>query len=119
MKRNVLVAAVVLVHWSSCSSTHKKTHELTPGQKAIEAEIQKHADEFRVCHNRGENQNATGLIRVVFDVHQSGRVMGTGIQEATLKDSVVQDCVLGVIENIRFPEQKTKSVQITYPLIFN
>ena len=118
MKRFILCAFVVFAGLSGCSSTPKKSRELTPGQKTIEAKIQEHADEFRVCHNRGKDQNATGEIRVVFDVNQAGRVTGTGIQKATLTDSTVQDCVLGVIENIRFPEQKTRSTQITYPLIF-
>lgn len=118
MKRIVLAAIIVLAHLSGCSSAPKKQRELTPGQKAIETTIQEHADEFRVCHNKGKDQNATGEIRVIFDVNQAGRVTGTGIQKATLLDSTVQDCVLGVIENIHFPEQKTRSVQITYPLVF-
>lgn len=73
---------------------------------AIDAALEAHRDEFRLCYDREINQfnpGLSGTIVTSFVIGPSGRAPQAGVIQTTLNVSKVERCVLDVIRRIEFP----------------
>lgn len=90
---------------------------------AVEAAIQAHRDEFRLCYEReinAETPKLAGRVSTSFVIGASGRVTQTGVESTTLKNPNAERCILNVIKRIDFPTPRGGGVvQVSYPFKFN
>ncbi len=90
---------------------------------AIEQAIQAHANEFRYCYERELNAGNPGLsgkIFTTFVIGPSGLANQTAIKSSTVKNAMVEKCVLQVIRRItEFPKPAGgASVTVTFPFTY-
>lgn len=90
---------------------------------AIEAAIQAHRDEFRLCYEReinAENPSLAGRVGTSFVIGSSGKVAQAGVESSSLKNANAERCILSVIKRIQFPIPRGGGiVQVSYPFKFS
>jgi TonB family protein len=90
---------------------------------AVEAAIQAHKDEFRLCYEReinAETPNIAGQIVSSFVIGPSGRVTRAGVDSSSIKNGNVERCVTNVIKRIEFPIPRGGGVvEVRFPFKFN
>lgn len=90
---------------------------------AVEAAINAHKDEFRLCYEReinAQTPNLAGRVGTSFVIGSSGKVTQAGIASTTLKHAGVEGCVIKVIKRIQFPIPRGAGVvQVTFPFKFS
>ena len=75
-------------------------------EDAVNAAIERHRDEFRLCYEReinAANPNLAGSVATNFVIGSSGRVTQAGLDSTTLKNVNTERCVVNVIKRIDFP----------------
>jgi hypothetical protein len=90
---------------------------------AIEQAIRRHSNEFRYCYERelnAGNPKLSGKIFTTFVIGPSGLANQTAIKSSTVKNAMVEKCVLQVIRRItEFPKPAGgASVTVTYPFTY-
>jgi outer membrane biosynthesis protein TonB len=90
---------------------------------AIEQAIRSHANEFRYCYERelnAGNPRLSGKIFTTFVIGPSGLANQTAIKSSTVKNAMVEKCVLQVIRRItEFPKPAGgASVTVTFPFTY-
>lgn len=66
------------------------------------------------------NRNLAGKLTVTFVVGPDGRVKSSFIKKSTITDSIMEECILNVVNRWEFPKPKGgKEVTVNYPFSFN
>lgn len=65
-----------------------------------------------------DTPGAKGQIVVQFEISKRGKVKEVRIADSTLKDEVLQKCVMSVIERIPFRPYKGTEISLSYPINF-
>lgn len=88
----------------------------------IDQIIQKHRNQLRYCYEKEANAgkpDLRGRILTKFVISASGRVSSAGVENSTMGNSAVENCVVGVIQRIIFPEPLGGGiVEVSYPFTF-
>jgi pSer/pThr/pTyr-binding forkhead associated (FHA) protein len=92
-------------------------------REAIEEEILKRRDEFVSCYQSefgSGGKVGSGVVSVAFTIGKNGWLMGpAAIKASSLKNPIVERCILAVFKRIQFPEPDGgQSVSVTYPISF-
>jgi len=111
----------------ACAEEPIPTQEAAGAQEApalertqIDDTVRRHLNQVRYCYQRSlvRDPSIAGEIVVKFVVEADGSVSSATAEEATLPDEVV-DCILGVFDQMVFPEPTNGGIVIsTYPFVF-
>ncbi len=80
--------------------------------------VRAHINEVRACYNQGltRNPNMQGRVAVNFMITGTGKVGSAVVQEETIKDSEVANCIAKAVKRWTFPKpQGGGNVIVTYP----
>ncbi|MBN1946630.1 MAG: AgmX/PglI C-terminal domain-containing protein [Bradymonadales bacterium] len=83
--------------------------------------IRQHRREIRACYQRElqSNPDLQGRVVVHFTIGPTGAVVGARIDDTTLNNSNVEECVVRRILRFQFPEPSTPGlVHVNYPFFF-
>ena len=87
----------------------------------IKSVVQKHIGAIRYCYERQltANPNLYGKIKVEFVISPQGRVVTQNVKSTTMKNKMVEGCILRKIKRWNFPLPKGGSeVAVSYPFYF-
>jgi len=90
-------------------------------KEEIQTVVRKHRDELRACYEQevAKVKGLRGKIDVNWVIAADGSVFSAGINESTIKNENVENCVLNAIKDWRFPAPKRGMVRVsTYPFVF-
>jgi TonB family protein len=80
--------------------------------------VRAHINEVRSCYNQGlvRNPNLQGRVAVNFVITTTGKVGSAVVQESSLKDKAVGNCIAKAVKRWKFPRpQGGGNVIVTYP----
>jgi hypothetical protein len=83
--------------------------------------IHSHMNEIRFCYEAGILRDPTlaGKLLVDFKINREGRVPSARVSEASLKDDIVTQCLIGKLRAWKFPEPRGGTqVAVSYPFLF-
>jgi TonB family protein len=83
--------------------------------------IGSHLAEVRSCYEQGllVSSDLTGRVSVEFVIGPNGRVLNAGLQESTLQNPPVEDCILRAVRTWNFPSPDGGGiVAVGYPFNF-
>jgi TonB family protein len=78
-------------------------------------------NQAKYCYEKEltRNPNLSGKITTQFTIGPSGAVVDTRLSESTMNDKAVEDCLVRVIQRLRFPPcVGGGTAEVTYPWIF-
>lgn len=90
-------------------------------KSVIDEYIRRRRNELRACYERQLNSapNLAGRIATRFVISGSGRVTQAGVTSSSMGNASVENCVLGVLKHIVFPEPLGGGVvEVDYPFSF-
>ncbi len=82
--------------------------------------VRNHLNEVRYCYNQGlvRNPNLKGRVKVQFTIGPTGKVPVAVVQESTLKDRNVAQCVAKAVKRWKFPKPRGGgNVVVSYPFV--
>lgn len=76
---------------------------------------------FKTCYQReyAKNPDLAGKVTLRFMINKEGKVEGAEVKDSTLKNVLVERCMLKQIYGISFPKPGDKPVIISYPFVFS
>ncbi len=80
--------------------------------------VRAHINEVRSCYNAGltKNPNLQGRVAINFVITGTGKVGSAVVQESTLKDKSVGNCIAKAVKRWKFPKPRGGgNVIVTYP----
>jgi TonB family protein len=80
--------------------------------------VRAHINEVRSCYNQGltKNPNLQGRVAVNFVITTTGKVGSSVVQETSLKDRSVANCIAKAVKRWKFPKPRGGgNVIVTYP----
>lgn len=80
--------------------------------------VRAHINEVRSCYNAGltKNPNLQGRVAINFVITGTGKVGSSVVQETTVKDSSVANCIAKAVKRWQFPKPRGGgNVIVTYP----
>src|SRR5690606_29009104 len=80
--------------------------------------VRAHINEVRGCYNQGlsKNPNLQGRVAVNFVITTTGTVGSSVVQETTLQDKSVANCIAKAVKRWKFPKPRGGgNVIVTYP----
>lgn len=83
--------------------------------------IRSHLGQIRYCYERqlSATPDLYGKVLIQFTITADGRVSGQGIQNSTMKNAMVEGCMLRRLAGWKFPSPEGgTSVRVTYPFLF-
>lgn len=83
--------------------------------------IRQHRSEYQYCYNKQlqVKRDLAGKIKVKFTISGSGQVIAAKVEETTMNDAAVENCLVGKIKRWRFPEPKGGGIVVVkYPFVF-
>ncbi len=109
------------------SAPVKVTLDLTVIEGGLDREViarvvRRHQNEIRYCYERElqRDPNLHGRIAVQWIIDGTGTVARATIQDSTMGNSNVENCIIVRVRRWRFPEPRGGGVvQVTYPWIFS
>jgi TonB family protein len=75
---------------------------------------------IKACYERAlkRNPNLSGKVVVRWTITAAGTVNGVDIDQDTLGDSEVTNCIKGLVARWRFPTPQGGSVEVSFPFVF-
>jgi hypothetical protein len=88
--------------------------------KDIQSFVRAHYRTFRVCYEEAlaRDAKAQGRVTTRFTIELSGEVRGGCIDEASLRDGELVECVLEGFRDLRFPPPRERTT-VEYPIMFS
>ncbi len=83
--------------------------------------IKRHLGQIRYCYERqlSSDKNLYGKVMVRFTIGASGAVGDPKIDNSTMRNAMVEGCILRRVANWKFPEPKGGTmVKVSYPFLF-
>lgn len=87
----------------------------------IDSYVRKSIGEIRQCYENelAKDKKLAGRVVINFVISASGNVSSAKVQRTTMGNAEVENCVAGVIKNIKFPAPKGGGIVIVnYPFVF-
>ena len=84
--------------------------------------VRAHINEIRYCYNQGlvRDPNLKGRVKVQFTIGPTGQVPVAVVQESSLKDNNVAQCVAKAVKRWKFPRpQGGGNVVVSYPFVLS
>jgi TonB family protein len=91
-----------------------------PGD-VIRRVVRAHINEVRYCYNQGlaRDPSMRGRVTIGFTIDRTGRVPAAAVQDSTIGDHEVADCVAKAVRRWPFPTPPGGGhVMVTYPFVF-
>lgn len=91
-------------------------------KKVIQAYIRRKMGAIKACYQKGlqSNPNLQGTVKVKFLIQPSGAIGGAKIEDSSLGNNAVENCVLTNVKTWRFPQAKGGgSTTVVYPFRFS
>ena len=89
----------------------------------IDRIIRRYFNQIRNCYEReltGRNKSFRGRVMTRFVISASGRVARAGVASSSLGNRNVQNCLIGLLKRIKFPEPLGGGiVEVSYPFMFS
>jgi TonB family protein len=89
--------------------------------EVIRRVVRAHINEVRYCYNQGLARDPTmsGRVTIRFTIDRTGRVPAAAVQDSTIGDHNVANCVTKAVRRWSFPTPDGSShVMVTYPFVF-
>jgi TonB family protein len=113
-KFHTIFPFTVLMIFSGCATS------LPTYKERVDEKIKSRKIELRHCYESRPEPRKNGLVRVEFTYDDTGTVTEAIVTETTLKDPILENCVLTELKSIRFPSTwNGEKVHITYPFSFS
>jgi TonB family protein len=92
--------------------------ELDPNMVA--KEVRSRLGAIKACYERAlkRNPNLSGKVVVRWTITAAGTVQGVDIDQDSLGDSEVTNCIKGLVARWRFPTPQGGSVEVSFPFVF-
>jgi outer membrane biosynthesis protein TonB len=92
--------------------------ELDPG--VVSKEVRSRLGAIKACYERALKRNPTlsGKVVVHWTITAAGTVSGIDIENDTLGDSEVANCIKSLVARWRFPAPAGGSVEVSFPFVF-
>ncbi|MCA9561580.1 MAG: TonB family protein, partial [Myxococcales bacterium] len=90
-------------------------------KETIRRVIRRHRNEYKYCYEKQLNvkRDLNGKIIVKFTISGNGSVIAANVEESTMNDSAVENCLVGKIRRWVFPAPKGGGIVVVkYPFIF-
>ena len=90
-------------------------------KEIIRRVIRDHVQDVRACYEAQLRHDRTlgGEIRVMFTIGATGSVVASEVEETTLNNQLVNDCIVQAVRNWKFPPPEGGGVVVvTYPFVF-
>jgi len=89
-------------------------------EPTINRVVQRHMSGIKYCYERElkRNANLAGKIVLRWTIEESGRVSGIEIEQDTMQNRNVSECMKSKVRTWRFPAPGGGSVLVAYPFIF-
>ena len=90
-------------------------------KEVVRAEIRSHVPEAQSCYQPelDKNQKLSGRVMVQFTIAASGEVIASVLQQTTMNNKAVENCVVGVVRCWKFPPPEGGGIVIvSYPFVF-
>ncbi len=90
-------------------------------KETIRRVIRRHRNEYKYCYEKQLNvkRDLNGKIIVKFTISGNGSVIAANVEESTMGDSAVENCLVGKIRRWVFPAPKGGGIVVVkYPFIF-
>jgi len=87
----------------------------------IKAYIATKMGAIKACYQKGlqANPDLSGKVKVAFLIQPNGAVLGARVDDSSLANSSVEDCILGNVKTWKFPQAKGGgSTRVVYPFSF-
>jgi hypothetical protein len=83
-------------------------------------EVRQRIGAIKACYERAlkRNPNLSGKILIRWTITPAGTVTGIDVDQDTLGDSEVANCIKSLIRGWRFPAPAGGSVEVSYPFLF-
>ena len=84
--------------------------------------VRAHINEVRYCYNQGlvRDPNLKGRVAVQFTIGPTGKVPVAVVQQSSIKDKNVANCVAKAVKRWKFPKpQGGGNVVVTYPFVLS
>jgi TonB family protein len=91
-------------------------------KKVIQDYIRRKMGAIKACYQKGlqSNPDLQGTVKVKFLIQPSGQVGGAKIEDSSLGNASVEDCVMSNVKSWRFPQAKGGgSTTVVYPFRFS
>lgn len=90
-------------------------------REVIAAVIREHLGQIRYCYERqlAASPDLYGKLKVRFTIDANGEVDSQSVSQTTLKNNMIEDCILRRLATWKFPKPKggTKVI-VSYPFLF-
>src|SRR3954452_5642240 len=92
--------------------------ELDPAMVA--KEVRTRLGAIKACYERAlkRNPNLSGKVVIHWTITAAGTVSGTDVEQDTLGDSEVANCIKSLVSRWRFPAPAGGSVDVSFPFVF-
>jgi hypothetical protein len=92
--------------------------ELDPG--IVAKEVKARLSAIKTCYERAlkRNPNLGGKITIHWTITAAGTVQGVDVENDSLGDSEVANCIKGLVARWRFPAPSGGAVEVSYPFVF-
>ena len=111
-----LIASVVFA--TQVFAEEKKTID----REDVRQVIRKNTSSIKTCYSNRlkTNPDIEGKVVVEWDISQDGSVSKAGIKSSTLKDEVVENCIVDKIKSLKYPVPPNgNTANISYPFSFS
>lgn len=91
------------------------------GTEVIASQVTRHRAELNLCYEQAlrKNPDLRGRLDLLFMLGKSGRVIAAEVQDSTLKDPAVAECLMNRARQWKFPRSRESLVcTFRYPLVF-
>jgi hypothetical protein len=118
----VLISACTGQNYASKSevSSGELKVETATSPDIIDKTIRKHLGKIKYCYEKQLTAypNLEGMLKVDFVYGRNGLVQEAKIRETTLNNEEMQNCILKIIIDTKFPPVNEDKVEIIYPFTF-
>jgi len=92
--------------------------ELDPG--VVSKEVKRRIGAIKACYERALKRNPalSGKVVLYWTITEAGTVSSIDVEQDTLNDSEVTNCIKTLVKGWRFPRPAGGSVDVSYPFLF-
>ena len=85
----------------------------------IRRTVRVHINEVRRCYDKqlSRDPNAKGRVAIALEIDRKGKVSATSVQESTMKEPAVGECIAKAAKAWKFPRPKSGTVSVVYPFV--
>lgn len=110
---------------SACATAPAPAAEAAPAGEVQPDELARwvgdHKGPIQACYQRelGRDPTLHGTVSVLFSVTSTGHTSEVGIEEDTVKDPALEDCIKAIILEWELPFRPGEDTPVAYPFVFS